>query len=130
MEYTEDEHNVRHGIFKGFGAIGEPIDSEKPTKKKKTSSAVQETKAQNYYDIKCKDNGCGIPADKVGDMLGRVLSGSKHGVRQTRGKFGLGAKMVTRAKFYSIVTSCTVYLSFINYYYISVYKYNLGFDLV
>ena len=26
-------------------------------------------------------------------MLGRVLSGSKHGVRQTRGKFGLGAKM-------------------------------------
>jgi DNA topoisomerase VI subunit B len=27
-------------------------------------------------------------------MLGRVLSGSKHGIRQTRGKFGLGAKMV------------------------------------
>lgn len=26
-------------------------------------------------------------------MLGRVLAGSKYGVRQTRGKFGLGAKM-------------------------------------
>ena len=26
-------------------------------------------------------------------MLGIVLSGSKYGVRQTRGKFGLGAKM-------------------------------------
>ena len=26
-------------------------------------------------------------------MLGRVLSGTKYGVKQTRGKFGLGAKM-------------------------------------
>lgn len=30
---------------------------------------------------------------KIPDMLGRVLSGTKYGVRQTRGKFGLGAKM-------------------------------------
>ena len=37
----------------------------------------------------------GIPSGSIGDMLGRVLSGSKHGVRQTRGKFGLGAKMVS-----------------------------------
>lgn len=34
-----------------------------------------------------------MPHDRVPDMLGRVLSGSKYGVRQTRGKFGLGAKM-------------------------------------
>jgi DNA topoisomerase-6 subunit B len=47
----------------------------------------------NYYRITCKDNGCGMPHDKIPDMLGRVLSGSKYGVRQTRGKFGLGAKM-------------------------------------
>ena len=33
--------------------------------------------------------------DDIPDMLGRVLSGSKYGVRQTRGKFGLGAKMVS-----------------------------------
>jgi DNA topoisomerase VI subunit B len=26
-------------------------------------------------------------------MVGRVLSGTKYGVRQTRGKFGLGSKM-------------------------------------
>lgn len=31
--------------------------------------------------------------NKIGDMFGRVLSGSKYGVRQCRGKFGLGAKM-------------------------------------
>lgn len=47
-----------------------------------------------YYDIQCIDNGSGIPPEQVGDLLGRVLSGSKHGVKQTRGKFGLGAKMV------------------------------------
>jgi DNA topoisomerase VI B subunit len=31
--------------------------------------------------------------EAVPNLLGRVLSGSKYGVRQTRGKFGLGAKM-------------------------------------
>lgn len=30
---------------------------------------------------------------QIPDMLGRVLSGTKYGVAQTRGKFGLGAKM-------------------------------------
>ena len=47
-----------------------------------------------YYLVRCVDNGCGLPEDSIGFMLGRVLSGSKHGIRQTRGKFGLGAKMV------------------------------------
>jgi len=46
-----------------------------------------------YYMVTCKDNGCGIPSENIANMLGRVLTGSKHGVRQTRGKFGLGAKM-------------------------------------
>ena len=46
-----------------------------------------------YYRVSCKDNGCGMPHKDIPNMLGRVLSGSKYGVRQTRGKFGLGAKM-------------------------------------
>jgi DNA topoisomerase VI B subunit len=46
-----------------------------------------------YFKIKVKDNGCGMKHEKIPDLLGRVLSGSKYGVRQTRGKFGLGAKM-------------------------------------
>jgi DNA topoisomerase VI B subunit len=50
-------------------------------------------KNRGFYRITCRDNGMGMPTDKVGDMLGRVLSGSKYGLRQTRGKFGLGAKM-------------------------------------
>lgn len=34
-----------------------------------------------------------MPHAQIPDMLGRVLSGTKYGVGQTRGKFGLGAKM-------------------------------------
>lgn len=40
-----------------------------------------------------QDNGMGMSHKDIPDMLGRVLSGTKYGVKQTRGKFGLGAKM-------------------------------------
>eukprot|EP00951_Prasinocladus_malaysianus_P013492 scaffold102095_cov40-Prasinocladus_malaysianus.AAC.1 len=50
-------------------------------------------KGSLYYKITVRDNGMGMPHDKIPDMLGRVLSGTKYGVKQTRGKFGLGAKM-------------------------------------
>ena len=46
-----------------------------------------------YFLVTVKDNGCGMAHEAIPDLLGRVLSGSKYGVRQTRGKFGLGAKM-------------------------------------
>eukprot|EP00613_Pedinella_sp_CCMP2098_P052306 CAMPEP_0171895878 /NCGR_PEP_ID=MMETSP0992-20121227/47277_1 /TAXON_ID=483369 /ORGANISM="non described non described, Strain CCMP2098" /LENGTH=749 /DNA_ID=CAMNT_0012523849 /DNA_START=66 /DNA_END=2312 /DNA_ORIENTATION=+ len=58
----------------------------------KGSKADARTKVM-YYTVACRDNGCGLPHKDIPDMLGRVLSGSKYGVRQTRGKFGLGAKM-------------------------------------
>jgi signal transduction histidine kinase len=45
-----------------------------------------------YFRITVRDNGCGMVHDAIPNLLGRVLSGSKYGVRQTRGKFGLGAK--------------------------------------
>jgi hypothetical protein len=34
-----------------------------------------------------------MPHEQIPDMLGRALSGTKYGVCQTRGKYGLGAKM-------------------------------------
>lgn len=34
-----------------------------------------------------------MPHKDIPSLLGRVLSGTKYGVKQTRGKFGLGAKM-------------------------------------
>ncbi|MEM1541356.1 MAG: DNA topoisomerase VI subunit B [Ignisphaera sp.] len=46
------------------------------------------------YRITVKDNGIGIPAEYIPDAFGRVLFSSKYVLRQTRGLFGLGAKMV------------------------------------
>eukprot|EP00798_Chlamydomonas_sp_ICE-L_P022158 gene22158-29222_t len=46
-----------------------------------------------FYKVTVKDNGSGMPHKDIPNMLGRVLSGTKYGVKQTRGKFGLGAKM-------------------------------------
>eukprot|EP00877_Chromochloris_zofingiensis_P003200 jgi/Chrzof1/12881/Cz07g10220.t1 len=46
-----------------------------------------------FYRVTVKDNGSGMPHQDIPNMLGRVLSGTKYGVKQTRGKFGLGAKM-------------------------------------
>ena len=43
--------------------------------------------------LAAQDNGVGMPYKDIPDLLGRVLSGTKYGVCQTRGKFGLGAKM-------------------------------------
>jgi DNA topoisomerase-6 subunit B len=47
----------------------------------------------SFFKVTCKDNGKGMPHDDIPNMLGRVLSGTKYGLKQTRGKFGLGAKM-------------------------------------
>lgn len=52
---------------------------QKPDGKKKGARGVR-----SFYRVTCQDNGCGMPHDKIPDMLGRVLSGSKYGVRQTR----------------------------------------------
>lgn len=68
-------------------------ENSKKIKKKAGGGNSGGHKEVMYYDIQCIDNGSGIHPDHVGDLLGRVLSGSKHGIKQTRGKFGLGAKM-------------------------------------
>ncbi|XP_047317906.1 DNA topoisomerase 6 subunit B [Impatiens glandulifera] len=47
----------------------------------------------SFYRVTCKDNGKGMPHDDIPNMFGRVLSGTKYGLKQTRGKYGLGAKM-------------------------------------
>jgi DNA topoisomerase-6 subunit B len=104
VEYSEAEHNIKNGIDRGPTAVktdengnayneGPPVAVTVGNKKRKSVDVTGKEKDQMYYSVSCKDNGCGIPEAAIGDMLGRVLSGSKHGVRQTRGKFGLGAKM-------------------------------------
>ncbi|KAK4380278.1 hypothetical protein RND71_002140 [Anisodus tanguticus] len=64
-------------------------------KKVKDFAATKAAKGReaSYYRVTCKDNGRGMPHDDIPNMFGRVLSGTKYGLKQTRGKFGLGAKM-------------------------------------
>jgi DNA topoisomerase VI subunit B len=94
--------SFRHGITTNTESLFSPLDDgteplEGGKKKSRsnggTTPSSTSTKEVMYYDIQCIDNGSGIHPDQVGDLLGRVLSGSKHGIKQTRGKFGLGAKM-------------------------------------
>ncbi|XP_078438414.1 topoisomerase 6 subunit B isoform X2 [Wolffia australiana] len=47
----------------------------------------------SFFRVSCKDNGRGMAHDDIPNMFGVVLSGTKYGLKQTRGKFGLGAKM-------------------------------------
>jgi len=98
-------------------ALYDDFESEKAREKRLAKEArFQETQAKNaalgkkvkeapavrgkgrgeaaFFKVTCKDNGRGMPHDDIPNMLGRVLSGTKYGLRQTRGKFGLGAKMV------------------------------------
>ena len=41
-----------------------------------------------------KDNGIGVPKSLIPQLFGTVLAGTKYGVQQARGRFGLGSKMV------------------------------------
>ena len=111
-EFTQAEFNVLHGVNgsgSGVGvdtelfqkknsrksSIGGKADTkEDPKSDKKASKKVSNKASQEgYFRIKVRDNGCGMRHDDIPNLLGRVLSSSKYGVRQTRGKFGLGAKM-------------------------------------
>jgi len=66
-------------------------DGEDPTVEEATTKSKKNERL--FYRVVVRDNGCGMKHENIPDMLGRVLAGSKYGVRQTRGKFGLGAKM-------------------------------------
>jgi len=67
------------------------------TRKKELATkhrAAQANRAEKvFFKVTVKDNGTGMSHADIPEMLGRVLSGTKYGVKQTRGKFGLGAKM-------------------------------------
>ncbi|MHA1973844.1 MAG: DNA topoisomerase VI subunit B [Candidatus Hodarchaeales archaeon] len=48
----------------------------------------------DFIKLSVRDNGSGIQSEFVPPLFGRVLTGSNYGARQSRGRFGLGAKMV------------------------------------
>ncbi|MEW5305936.1 MAG: hypothetical protein WDW36_008446 [Sanguina aurantia] len=74
---------------KGEGAAATAAAVQRKEAPPKPSAA----RGQLFYKVTVKDNGSGMPHADIPNMLGRVLSGTKYGVKQTRGKFGLGAKM-------------------------------------
>ncbi|XP_059429469.1 DNA topoisomerase 6 subunit B isoform X2 [Corylus avellana] len=65
----------------------------KKVKEPPVSKGMKGRAEASFYKVTCKDNGRGMPHDDIPNMFGRVLSGTKYGLKQTRGKFGLGAKM-------------------------------------
>lgn len=73
--------------------LSETAPSEAPSSASANKTPRKKAPQEGYFRIKVRDNGCGMSHDAIPNLLGRVLSGSKYGVRQTRGKFGLGAKM-------------------------------------
>jgi len=46
-----------------------------------------------HFTVTVEDNGVGIPPHVIPDAFGRVLFSSKYKFKQTRGMYGLGAKM-------------------------------------
>ncbi|CAN6558958.1 unnamed protein product [Malus baccata var. baccata] len=67
--------------------------SGKMVKEPPAAKTIKGRGEASFYRVTCKDNGKGMPHDDIPNMFGRVLSGTKYGLKQTRGKFGLGAKM-------------------------------------
>lgn len=57
-------------------------------------SIDREDSSEEIYSLTVEDNGIGIPPNHIPQAFGRVLYSSKYVLRQTRGTFGLGAKMV------------------------------------
>ncbi|MFW9991219.1 MAG: DNA topoisomerase VI subunit B [Candidatus Odinarchaeota archaeon] len=59
-----------------------------------SKDSISKSRRLDFLKLTVRDNGSGVPASDVPLYFGRVLTGSNYGARQTRGRFGLGAKMV------------------------------------
>ena len=72
---------------------GEAVDAILRRQEAAKRGAATRTRS-TFYKVTCRDNGSGMPHEDIPNMLGRVLSSTKYNkIEQTRGKFGLGAKM-------------------------------------
>jgi len=53
----------------------------------------RDNERDNVFSVTVEDNGIGIPPGHIPSAFGQLLYSSKYVLRQTRGMFGLGAKM-------------------------------------
>lgn len=51
-------------------------------------------KDKGIYSVYVEDNGIGIPEEEIPNVFGQIFYSSKYRIKQHRGIFGLGAKMV------------------------------------
>ncbi len=92
------------------------------------SVGVYITRAEeNVYTVTVEDNGIGVPPQYIPQAFGQVLFSSKYKLRQSRGMFGLGAKM---AILYGQITTgrpVEVYSSPVNSN--KIYYFKLSIDI-
>lgn len=89
---ASEEKGKGGGRGGGRGGGGKGVSSGGGKRGKRIRRSASEGNV-GYFRVTCRDNGGGMPHAKIPRMLGVVLSSTKYGVKQTRGKFGLGAKM-------------------------------------
>jgi len=77
--------------------------------------------------VRAEDNGIGIPAEEVPNVFARVFYGSKYVLRQARGVFGLGIKMVVL--YSQITTGKPIYVKSATPDSPAVYEYELMIDI-
>ena len=70
------------------------LDKKELIKLMGTSVVKSKDTRLDFLEISCKDNGIGVPRELIPQLFGTVLAGTKYGAQQTRGRFGLGSKMV------------------------------------
>ena len=67
----------------GSGSVLEGIEDFK----------IEHDPSEKYYVIEVADNGPGIYHEFISLVFGTVFTGTKYGIKQGRGRFGMGAKM-------------------------------------
>ena len=83
----------RAGILPEINISIEKLQKEEIAKLLNVSNFESSDKI-DFLKLSVRDNGGGIQSEFVPPLFGRVLTGSNYGARQSRGRFGLGAKMV------------------------------------
>ena len=115
-------HKEAQKKAKQTGETVEAILKRQEAGKKGAATRTRRT----FYRLTCRDNGSGMPSDDIPNMLGRVLSSTKYNtVQQTRGKFGLGAKMVLIWSQMRVAQPMEVRSAMAGQDFISFYRFNI-----